>query len=82
MAMDTNLLRLLETICHVNDKEAALAFLRTELRLWQGGCLVPTDVQYAGQFIPVLQGAVLRLEAAETVDTFLEGERHRGGTPS
>jgi hypothetical protein len=69
-----NLLPLLEAMCKANDKHAVLGFMRAELRLWRGGCPAPTDAAYAEVFIPALEAAVRRLEAAES-DAFLEGER-------
>lgn len=74
-AVVVNLLPLLEAFCIPKDKEAALGFMRAELRLWRGGCPAPTDAAYAQVFIPALEAAVLRLEAAESIEAFLEGER-------
>lgn len=76
-AVVINLLPLLEAICKVNDKNAALGFLHAELRLWKGGCPAPTDADYARQFIPELEAAVLRLQASESIGAFLDGERRR-----
>lgn len=76
-AVVVNLLPLLEAFCKVNDKDAALGFLRAELRLWKGGCPAPTDAEYARRFIPELEAAVLRLETAESIEAFLDGERRR-----
>lgn len=70
-AIRTSLLRLLEAVCLLNDKEAALGLLRTELHLWGGSCPAPTDAEYAREFIPELEAAILRLETAESIEAFL-----------
>lgn len=76
LAIRTSLVGLVQAICKGREKEVALALLRNELRLWKGGCS-PTDAAYASVFIPELEAIVLRLDAADSIDTFLENEQSR-----
>ena len=69
----TTLQRLLEAVCQ-HDKATALGLLWAELRLLKGGCPAPAD-EYARKFIPELEAVIHRLEAADSIDAFLKGER-------
>ena len=76
-ASRTALLGLLEAMCKVNDKQAVRGFLMAELKLWDGGCPAPTDPEFARWFVPDLREALLQLQAAESIDAFIQTERRR-----
>ena len=72
-----DLLPLLEAICRGKSKRAAIGLLRRELQVWKGDCPAPPDSEYVRDLTQELEAALFRLEAAESVELFLDGERRR-----